>query len=107
MRLSRDASDDQLQKITVPDELEAVDGTFLKRARRELKIDRSKVSDSAGIDRIELEEFEAGHSPVTDELWRAYVRSVQDSIETLRLSAGEANSLLRGLVNEIRLYGLN
>lgn len=107
MRLSMDSSEDQLRKITVPDELETVKGTYLKRTRRELNIDRRTLVDTGEVKLSELKEFEAGRIPVSEEFWRAYVRSLQGSIDTLHLSAQEANSLLRGLVNEIRLYGLN
>lgn len=93
--------------FTPPEELQFRSGHFFSSARKTLNVDRTSVRAATQLDREAIVAFEKGDRELTRELWQAYVKAVfkQDVFEDIGLR--KASVLLRGIVNEIRLYSRN
>jgi hypothetical protein len=86
----------------IPDKLLNHDaGPILGHARREMDVSPSQFARSSGINERILQQFETSEYPLSNFLWKGYIRAIQDRHG---ISRAKASGLLRGLVREIVQY---
>jgi hypothetical protein len=96
-----DGKDDGIESVIdrIPDKLINHDaGPILEYARRELDVSPAQFSRFSGINEKILRRFETSNQPLSDFLWKGYIRAIQDRHG---ISRAKACGLLQGLVGEI------
>jgi hypothetical protein len=73
-------------------------GAILEYARNELDVSSSQFTRSSGINKRIMRQFESAECPLSDFLWKGYIRAIQDRHGITR---AKASGLLQGLVGEI------
>ncbi|MFB6347176.1 MAG: hypothetical protein ABEK50_15745 [bacterium] len=100
-------TDKKRTPFTPPEELRSRSGKHFAEAREALNLERSDVSDVTKLDYGKLLKFEKGGIELNRKIWRAYVKAVLKKDVPEDISLYRASVLLRGVVNETRLYGRN
>lgn len=88
----------------VPQELSQRLGEVFRNARAEFGLSREEVEDHLNEKSRMLVEFERKNRELSNELWMAYARALENHVSVPQFKLQDARSLLRGLVNQIRFH---
>lgn len=95
-------SDNEMNKV--PGELAGRSGEWFCMARRKIGLQRENIADLSGKDYTEIIKFEIGGFEITEELWQAYLLALNEKVTLDDFGLRQSKMLMRGLVNEFRLY---
>jgi ribosome-binding protein aMBF1 (putative translation factor) len=86
----------------VPEELSQRLGEAFRGARTQFDLSREDVEDHLDEESRMLVEFERKNRELSNELWMAYARALENHVSIPQFKFQDARSLMRGLVNQIR-----
>lgn len=102
MNTSQVPEDPTASPLSIPKELDRKCGQYFKSAREAMNIDRSDVEEAGSMEFTEIVKFEVGTKTLSKDLWKAYIRAIEDASDVSEFTLVNASELLRGLVNELR-----